>query len=484
MNKQLKRLLALFLAILMVVSMAPMSVFAATGADEQNIETEEGSGTATEMESKPFEETLLVKEVKSNMDALLNKYLGTTIMSEEDVQNIVFDMDGDTFDNAYLDSCDIIEAAEEMTDAEKYFIDIYPSTNTFRYLWEAMNEFLPPISFFKTVSVLDGKVSLADTASSISVSGNTVTVTAKGSLFSKKTNTVTITNNSGEQKQLSFSYNASSANSFKIDGASASTSGMYSKLLAAGASVKFEIQSKSGLSGTTATLTLSGFELASVSTSSNVTFAYDDALGSITVAGEAVANGAVKELSLSEGATLVATPNSGTTFLGWLDGENMILSTDTTYTIKPTADTTVTAAFATNDGTGTAWFSVGSASQKSQSSGLLGLGKLYYYQVGTSYLFNDVNAAGAKAASDAANKTLVLMNNATLPAGNYTIPAGVTVLIPFDSANTMYTTQAAGIEHPKESGVADTLATPYRTLTMESGANLVLNGSMSLSAKH
>ena len=120
MNKQLKRLLALFLAILMVVSMAPMSVFAAMGADERDdIETEEGSGTATEMESKPFEETLLVKEVKSQIDALLNKYLGTTIMSEEDVQNIVFDMDGDTFDNAYLDSCDIIEAAEEMTDAEK-----------------------------------------------------------------------------------------------------------------------------------------------------------------------------------------------------------------------------------------------------------------------------------------------------------------------------------------------------------------------------
>ena len=44
-----------------------------------------------------------------------------------------------------------------------------------------------------TVTVLDGKVSVADSANRNTLSGGTVTITAKGSLFSKATNNITIT---------------------------------------------------------------------------------------------------------------------------------------------------------------------------------------------------------------------------------------------------------------------------------------------------
>ena len=72
---------------------------------------------------------------------------------------------------------------------------------------------------------------------------------------------------------------------------------------------------------------------------------------------------------------------------------------------------------------------------------------------------------------------MVLLNNGTLPAGTYTIPAGVIMLIPFDSGNTLYTTEV-------QSDVSSANPTAYRTLTMADGANLVINGAVSLSAKH
>ena len=93
---------------------------------------------------------------------------------------------------------------------------------------------------------------------------------------------------------------------------------------------------------------------------------------------------------------------------------------------------------------------------------------------GTTQMFTDLNAAVT--ACGAATKTIVLVNNGTLPAGSYTIPSNVTLLIPFDAAYTCYT------ETP---GTIDSYTSPaaYRTLTMSPGARLIVNGKISLSAK-
>lgn len=324
-----------------------------------------------------------------------------------------------------------------------------------------------------TVNVLDGQVSVTDSANSNSVSNGTVIITAKGSLFSKKTNNITITNESGSQAELNFDYTTAQANSFKIAGVAATASGSYTVVLDAGASLAITLVSNSGLSNTTATLKLSNFSLTVVADSSNVTINYDSTLGSVTAGGNSAANGAVIEgVTKADGVVLAATPASGATFLGWVDGGGKILSSDATYTLKPASNTTVKAIFSS---TLKPCFAVGSATQKSVSSGLLGLGKLYYHTVGTSYLFDDLNEAAAKAEADSTNKCVVLMNSGTLSAGTYTIPAGVTLLIPFDANNSLYTTQVVNT-------TSYTKPTAYRTLTMADGANLVINGVMSLSA--
>ena len=325
-----------------------------------------------------------------------------------------------------------------------------------------------------TVNVLDDKVSITDSANSNKVSDGTVTITAKGSLFSQKTNNITVTNNTSAKAKLSFDYATSSASSFKIAGATAAASGSYSVVLEAGKSLSIQLMSNKGVSGTTATLTLSNISLVTIKENSDVTFTFDSSLGSVTAGGAAVANGATQSVSGETGVVLVATAKSGATFLGWVDADGKILSTEASDTLKPAQDMTVKAVFAQNGGT--PWFGVGSAAQKSQSTGLLGMSKLYYYEVGTSYLFDNLNTAATHAAANS-TKAIVLMNDGTLPAGNYTIPAGVTLLIPFDAKNTMYTTESVGKtgwNQPKH----------YRTLTMANGAHIAVNGAISLSAKH
>jgi uncharacterized repeat protein (TIGR02543 family) len=94
---------------------------------------------------------------------------------------------------------------------------------------------------------------------------------------------------------------------------------------------------------------------------------------------------------------------------------------------------------------------------------------------GSNQTYTDLNAAIA--ACGTAAKTIVLINNGTLPAGNYTIPANVTLLIPFDEGFTCYTGTPALTTN------SFLIPEVYRTLTMSPGATLTVNGAISVSAK-
>jgi|GEM_PF-2350514 len=74
------------------------------------------------------------------------------------------------------------------------------------------------------------------------------------------------------------------------------------------------------------------------------------------------------------------------------------------------------------------------------------------------------------------NKKIVVVQNAYVPAGNYTIPSGVTLLVPFDEGQTLCTTKP-GITKAAPSGQG-----AYCTLTLASGANIAVNGAISVSA--
>ena len=78
-----KKLLALILVVMMTITSLPLNAFA------HDHEANSENGTLDGVESKPFEETVLLKQIKQDIADLLNKYLGTTVMSEEQVKAAV-----------------------------------------------------------------------------------------------------------------------------------------------------------------------------------------------------------------------------------------------------------------------------------------------------------------------------------------------------------------------------------------------------------
>lgn len=479
---EIKRGLSFVIALVMVFLMVPVQAYASETGD-QSSETQEATLTETTdiaPSTEPIPEEThsnLFVSIQTQIDSILKTYLLTEDTSAEGISLYVASLDDDRYWDALIavDELENVEDLAQLTEAEQTVLiennKIFSVFASALYTRHANDN---SFSLFTAVTVLDGQISISDSANTLKESSGTVTATARGSLFSKKTNNVTIKNDSGSAANLKFNYSASSTSSFSIDGSSAGTSGNYSIMLNAGSSVTISITSNSGLSNTTATLTMNNFSLTAAAASSKVKFEYDASLGSVTVDSAAISSGVEKDIPAS-GATLAATTKSGATFYGWIDAkDNSILSTSASYKLEPAAAMTVKAVFL--NANSVPHFYVSTASQASESVGFLGLSKLYYYTVGKTYLFDNLNNA-ITFANTSNNKYIVLANSATLPAGDYTIPVGVTLLIPFDANNTLYTTAAQPVN-------VSTRATPtaFRTLTMASGANITVNGSLGLSA--
>ena len=473
-HEQFKRCLSFLMALVMVLSLMPFSAFATEDEDSTELdagseisdpapaETEASAPTETEVvtteSSEPAVEpevTVTVEEIQARIDAIVNQYGITADMTDGDIANTIAKADGNTI-KATMDEMNALEAdAAGLTEEELLSLD----TDLYSRFDNVLDQLFYP-AVITTQTLLDGKITVSDSANSSSLSNDTVTITAKGSLFSKKTNTVTITNSGDSKATISFGYEASTYNSFTIAGVSAPATGNYSAELEAGGTLTVVITSNSGLSNTTATLKLSGFSYAVAVDSANVTFTFDDAKGSIKV-GETVITSGSSQPVPGDGVVLTATPVSGATFLGWIEkSTGKLYSSAASFALKPTADTTEVEAVFVTTASDAAWFAAG----------------------GGSHLFDSLTNACSHASSSSI-KTIVLMNNGTLPAGDYTIPAGVTLLIPFDDANTLYTTNHKDAGGLVAGSVAAASKEPYRTLTMESGASITVNGAISLSAK-
>ena len=100
-----KRLIAFLLATMMLISSAPLSVLAV--ADEftsNHTDHDHNTETNETLDINDFEETTLLKEVKSQIDAILDKYLGGRVMTAEDVESAVWDMSDDDLISAWEES--------------------------------------------------------------------------------------------------------------------------------------------------------------------------------------------------------------------------------------------------------------------------------------------------------------------------------------------------------------------------------------------
>lgn len=305
---------------------------------------------------------------------------------------------------------------------------------------------------------------LAGNKSSCDLEGTKITATAQSKSGIGSSNRVagktkvTFTNTGSSTATLSFSYTGSSVASLTVDGVAYNTSGgsVTKALAATTGTLVIEFTSDTGTltSKKTATLTITDVALA---TEKNVTVTFKAPVnGSYTIDSTTVgAPGYTATKKSTESFAAVATAASGYAFFGWYnETTGTYLSYKASDSLTVTDDATVYPEFIPNT---TALFDVGGVT------------------------FYDLTKAGQYAASGAV-KTIVLTNNGTV-SGNHTIPAGVTLLVPFNSSNTLYRN-----EPECTSGFLNNAAwvepTAYRTLTLAADANITVNGAISISGQH
>lgn len=455
--QKINRWLSFALALLLAVSLMPVS---ALGAEAEETTTDETAATqvteATAPETETTEETQAPAEpeisdaalaLQARIDALLGLYGIEDTMTDEEISTAIILAEGDTIHKTMTEREAIETDAMALTMDELLTLDL----DLYERFWHFFDPIFYPIPAI-TVTGISGVEVTVDGNGSISESGGTVTVTAKGSFTSRKTATITVKNTSGSTATVSFDYSASkySKDNSTIYELAGADSGSCSVLLTAGATKTFTLASNTWTTSTTATAKLSNFKVVAAAAESNVTVTYTN-LGSVKMDGNAVASGSVNPVSSSTGATFVATPTSGAKFIAWINPDNgALISESATYQLIPTEDTKIKAVF--TNAASSPWF----------------------WCNGKSILLEGMAAALAHVAN-ASNKVFTLASDGTLPSGNYTIPAGVTLLIPYDAAGTLCTAK------PSEHKNAYTAPSVFRTLTIANGANITVNGAISIS---
>ncbi len=262
-----------------------------------------------------------------------------------------------------------------------------------------------------------------------------------GTTYTAQTGTVTFTNSSDAVALLSFDYSLTlSGGSATVDGAAVTAGAAFSKKLEVGETVEVSITSP-GAEGTTS-IEITNLKLTEEKPV-NITFK-TPTNGSYTVNGETISADTTKTVLSTESVTLAATPVSGYKFFGWYnDTTGSYFATSQSATTSFTDDQAVVPQFVSST---TPVFKVGSM------------------------LYTDLNEAISYAQSSG-NAKIALISDGTLPAGDYTIPSGKTLLIPFDDAQTVYTTT------PEVVYSSHVNPSTFRTLTMANGAKItVANG--------
>ena len=257
--------------------------------------------------------------------------------------------------------------------------------------------------------------------------------------------TLTIKNNKATKATLSFNY-AIEANSgtIKVNGTAVTANGAFNKELAVGESIKVYIKSGS----TTATkITMTNVALVSDITATTTFVPAEN--GTYTVDGKTVTETYSNTQSSMTAYQVVATPAEGYQFLGWYNlttGKCIATAASTALNIE--SDCTITAKFVSKV---VALFETGGQR------------------------FADLNEAVAYAQANKQSK-ITLATDGSI-SGNYTIPTGITLLIPFDAAGTLYTNAPAAIRTTPASKA-------FRTLTMSEGTSITVNGAISLGGRY
>ena len=257
--------------------------------------------------------------------------------------------------------------------------------------------------------------------------------------------TLTIKNNKATKATLSFAYAIEqNSGTIKVGGKSVTANGSFSRELAAGGTIEVYIKSGS----TTATkITMTNVALVSDVTATATFVPAEN--GTYTVNGKAVTEEYSNTQSSMTPYKVVATPADGYQFLGWYNlTTGKCIATAATTALNIESDCTITAKFVSKS--------------------------LALFETG-GQRFADLNEAVAYAQANSQSK-ITLATDGSI-SGTYTIPAGITLLIPFDAAGTLYTDAPAAIRTTPASK-------PFRTLTMSEGTSITVNGAISLGGRY
>lgn len=282
-------------------------------------------------------------------------------------------------------------------------------------------------------------------ANGTSITG-AVTSEGGGCSDTSHNSTLTITNKKSTTATLSFDYSIEQNDgTIQVDGQKVSSGASFTKELVANESVKVSI--KSGSTSAATKITLTNVVLVS-DVNATATFVPAEN-GTYTVDGKAITEEYSNTQSSMTAYTVVATPADGYQFLGWYNlttGKCIATAVSTTLNIE--SDCTITAKFAIK---AAALFETGGQR------------------------FADLNEAVAYAQANGQSK-ITLATDGSI-SGTYTIPAGITLLIPFDAAGTLYTDAPAAIRTTPASKA-------FRTLTMSKGSSITVNGAISLGGRY
>ena len=255
--------------------------------------------------------------------------------------------------------------------------------------------------------------------------------------------TLTITNKKATKATLSFDYAVVvSDGTILVNNTTVTSNGNFSIELEAGKTVEVEITS--GSTDADTMITMTNVKLVSDVTATTTFLPAES--GSYTVDGKKVTEKFSKTQSSTQAYALVATPASGYKFYGWYSvTEDKLLSTDLQTSLNIEADKTIIAKFVPLT---TPTFDVDGKS------------------------FIDLEKAVDYAHKNG-KKLVTLVEDGSI-SGNYTIPSGITLLIPFDEAKTCYTATPTATR-------STAAAKPFRTLTMAEGSSITLASGAAIS---
>ena len=282
-------------------------------------------------------------------------------------------------------------------------------------------------------------------ASGTSITGSVISGSS-GCSTNSYSSKLTIKNNKSTKATLSFDYAIEQNDgTIVVDWTSVAANGKFSKELAADDSVDVEI--KSGSTTASTKITMTNVRLISDVTATATFVPAEN--GTYTVNGKVVTEEFSSVQSSMTAYQVTATPAEGYQFLGWYNlTTGKCIATAANAALNIESDSTVTAKFVTKTA---ALFETGGQR------------------------FADLNEAVACAQANGQSK-ITLATDGSI-SGTYTIPKGITLLIPFDAAGTLYTNAPAAIRTTPASK-------PFRTLTMSEGSSITVNGAISLGGRY